>query len=63
MDKFEIFKDLLIKEAECNHFATYITIGQMRQLLYRVDQIAKGNAEAKNERSISPMGDAGKNKI
>lgn len=71
-DKFEIFMTLMYLEANTNHFGIYITIGQFGRILRQVDQIynswddnltLKDNINKYFKRSISPMGDAGKNKL
>lgn len=62
-DKFEIFQEIIMKEVQYNHYRIYITIGQLGEIMRRVNEIAEKGEEKPFIRSISPMGDAGKNKI
>ena len=71
-DRFEIFSALIILEERSNHFGCYIAIGQMRNLIWQVNSIYDSwddsktfeeNVYSGHSRCISPMGDAGKNRL
>ncbi len=71
-DKFEIFQKLISKEVQTNHFGIYITIGQMGNIMRQVSEIYNNwddllsmeeNVNNYFFRSITPMGDAGKNRL
>lgn len=71
-DKFDIFIAVMYKEAINNHFGTYITVGQFADVLGNVHEIynnwndslsLKENINIHFNRSISPLGTTGKNKL
>jgi len=38
-DKFEIFQKLILKEAENNSYGCYISVGQMGEIMHKVNEI------------------------
>jgi hypothetical protein len=71
-DKFEIFMNLMLLESGSNHYGCYISVGQMTNIVYQVNDIYnswddtitfKENTSKGFKRSIAPLGDAGRNRI
>lgn len=77
-DKFEIFQYLIFKEKNMNNYGCYITIGQLADLMRNVNDIYDAwddeqsfeqnindvlRPKGELARSISPLGNAGKNRL
>ncbi len=71
-DKFEIFQMIVFMEAERNHYGIYISIGQIREIMFKVNEIYKNyneslsvieNVEKHFNRTIRPLGPAGSNRL
>jgi len=71
-DKFEIFERVIFREQNSNYFGIYITIGQLANIMRVVYTIYNSyddnitldeNVSNHFNRSITPMGDLGRNKL
>lgn len=75
-DKFDIFGSLVVFEANCNHSGTYVSVGQLSSLMIQVNRLYTNWDESLTfdenmrkvtcttaNRSVSPLGETGQNKI